>query len=196
MPGVKLAKAYLVNRITSTVIPVQYNPTELSVKKSVPWSADEHDATNIPKQNFKKGDPASISLKLEYDTSGGTGQESDAADVRDVGHFSDLMALTFAVEKGGKTMPPLVDFGWGAGFNDKVGSQFTNFVCVVKSLNISYTRFNPDGKPTRATVQIELVEVDPAKSDYAQHGGGGQAAKAGPPAETEDEREVRMGQGR
>lgn len=194
--GIKLSKAYIVNRKTGTVIAVQYNPTELAVKKSVPWSAAEkgHVDTNIPKQDFKKGEGVGISLKLEYDTSGADGQGPAADDVRTVGHFADLMELTRATTESGRTMPPLIDFSWGAGFNDKLGTAFGPFVGVVKSLNINYTRFNPDGVPTRASVQVDLIEVNPGDEEYANHGGS--SAGGSPPPEQDVDRSARIDDGR
>lgn len=200
-----LAKAYFVNRLTGTAFAVQFNPSEMQVKKSVPWSAAEkgakdppagHIDTNIPKQDFKKGDPVTLSLKLEYDTSGLPGPAGmPATDVRDLGSFAELMKLTWAETKNGRTQPPLVDFGWGAGWSSKIGSHdFGGFTGVVKSLSFSYTRFNPDGIPTRASVQVELVEVNPGHPDYRDHGGGGPASKQ--TFESEVDRTARMEAGR
>jgi hypothetical protein len=188
--GIKLQKAYFVNRLTSTVIPVQYNPAELAFKKSVPWSADDTEGKNVPRQDFKKGDPTTLSLKLDYDTSGADGSGQMAADVRTQGNFQDLMDLAWAVTGGSRTQPPLVDFAWGA------AGLHSALVGVIKSINVTYTRFNPDGVPTRANVQVEMMEVDPTLSEYSNHGGGGTATMGAPPAEQEIAREVRMALGR
>jgi nucleoid-associated protein YgaU len=70
----------------------------------------------------------------------------------DVDKLQTFMMVSDANKKAsGKPRPPRVEFHWGAGP--------AILPAVIKSLNVTYTMFHPDGKPARATVSITLQEV-------------------------------------
>ena len=170
----KLEKAIFHNKDTGTDIKVLFNPAELAFKKSVPWKAQKRRGKNVPKQQFTAGDPRTMSIKLDYDTSGFGGSAPEAPDVRPF--IAPLIGLAHVAS--GKREPPTIDFSWGAG---------EAMTCVVKSINVTYTRFNPDGIPTRCKVQMELIEV--AEAEWSSD------AAAIPP-ENETTREARLAAGK
>lgn len=150
-----LEKAYFLDLTKggSEPIKVMFNPTEVAVKKTVPWNEQEKPGQDQAKQQFTSGKSRGISLKLEFDTSGLEGDGPDADDVRQ--SVDPILALANVPEEDEKAYPPCVEFGWGQGLK---------FTCVIASVNVTYTRFNLDGVPTRASMQVELLEVNPG--DY------------------------------
>lgn len=145
----KLEKATFTNMTTDEVIPVMFNPTEISIKKTVPWDPQKETGKDTPKQQFTAGQARTLSVKLEFDSSGLAYTPGQAGDIRP---NVDKLAKLAMVAEGEKAYPPKVEFAWGEGIK---------MVCVVKSINTTYTRFNLDGIPVRASVQMELVEVEP-----------------------------------
>ena len=150
----QLEKAYFTKYGESDKIAVMFNPAEVSIKKTVPWNPQPKSKKDTPKQQFTAGQARTMSLKLEFDTSGMGGDDDNAIDVR--AYVEPITALANIPEDdGGKKYPPLLNFEWGQG---------VKFTCVIKSVNVTYTRFNLDGSPIRANMQVELYEAKPG--DY------------------------------
>ena len=133
---------------SGTEYPVMFNPAELSVKKTVPWNAQPQSKQDTPKQEFTAGQARTISMKLEYDTSwksdGGTEAERVLPWVNNIASLANVDTSLSPPE------PPNLSFAWGSELR---------FTCVIKSCNITFTRFNPNGVPIRANMQLELVET-------------------------------------
>ncbi|MCA9563069.1 MAG: hypothetical protein KC561_06250 [Myxococcales bacterium] len=174
-----LEKAYFVIHGESNALPVMFNPTEVAVKKGVPWKSKPRDGQDVPEQEFTAGEGRTMSFKLEFDTSGADDPQNPyAADVRD--QINPLLALTMIPE--GKPNPPKVEFHWG---------QATQFLCFVKSMNVTYTKFNPDGIPVRANMAVDLIET------FLEGGAqmsGGSAQSQGPSIRTADDSATMQGQ--
>lgn len=159
--GIKLEKAYFMredgkklksNGQTKAV--VMFNPTELSVKKTVPWDGQPKPGEEVPKQQFTAGQAKTLSLKLDFDSSGfnrppGEGPH-EAMDIRSA--TAPIMELAHVPDDKTPAHPPLVIFQWGDGLS---------FTCVIKSVNVTYTKFNPAGWPIRANMQVEMLEAKP-----------------------------------
>jgi hypothetical protein len=155
--GIQLEKAYFHNEDTGADIPVMFNPTELSIKKAVPWNAQAKPKEDTPKLQFTAGQPRTMSIKLEFDTS--VFQNSDGAEgAPNVAPFINpiLELASVRVGSGDNARPPFLMFEWGSGLK---------FPCVIKSVNVTFTRFNPDGVPIKCNMQLELLEAKPDDLD-------------------------------
>ncbi|MBN1946174.1 MAG: hypothetical protein JW797_10895 [Bradymonadales bacterium] len=163
--GILLQKAYFYDTVSKETIGVLYNPTEVSVNKAVGWNFQAKPKKGQGFYQFTASQPRSLSLKLEYDTSGLENPDPtkeanwSAQDVRWA--IDPLYAMT---NNSKKKQPPEVIFGWGNGLR---------FNCVIKSMNVTFTKFNPDGVPIRANVAVELLEkIDPAAGNTGAGSGG------------------------
>lgn len=165
-----LVKAQIVpveNGIEQTPIVFMFNPREYSVSRSVDWGNAPNDSKEAGDKVYKGGSPAQLNLELFFDT---YGQRSGKTTVEDVRKYTDrLWALTRIndqlkdlganpnVQKG---RPPRVLFQWGSTWH---------FTAVLKTMEVGYTLFTPDGMPVRATVKVSLEQADYATF---QHQGG------------------------
>jgi nucleoid-associated protein YgaU len=138
-------------------IECQFNPSELTISKSVSWS--EYDAFgshqlkkmnwNAPPLKFGGGSPATYSLALFFDAYSVDGGPKDVRE-----YTNKLLRLT--MRGAGYAMfiipyadPPWVTFVWG---------KITLFTAVVESVSISYTMFAPDGTPIRAKATVAFKQ--------------------------------------
>lgn len=143
-----------------------YNPKELQVDKSMPWS--KHSYTN------KNGDTASSdrgNLHLEFTGAEGRSMSIDLMfdgyeqNVSVADTVKKLEVLTSVIEPmsndENKRRPPLCVVAWG-----KQG--LPSFKCVIESMQTKYTMFSSDGVPLRATVTLKLKEADTLSTKDAE----------------------------
>jgi len=124
------------------VVHAQFNPTEITITKSVPWQKHKNSEGDAPTLEFTAAEPKTLQAELSFDTA------NTGADVHDA-FIAPLEAL--ALIDPAKRRPPLVQFEWGS---------FPPFRGVVESVGVRYTLFLPDGTPTRATASITLRQAD------------------------------------
>lgn len=124
------------------VVHVQFNPTEITISKPVPWQKHKNTEGDSPTLEFTDAEPKTLQTELSFDTA------STGADVHDA-FIAPLEAL--ALIDPAKGRPPLVQFEWGS---------FPPFRGVIESLEVKYTLFLPDGTPTRATANIKVKQAD------------------------------------
>jgi hypothetical protein len=136
----------------------QYNPKELEISKTVPWSkvneANKSNGKSTQDQGihleFTGAEGRSISVELLFD-----GYEADrGVDVAQC--VSDLETLASVrvpgSQKEDERRPHRCVVTWGG--------VLTDFRCVIESLSTKYTMFSSDGKPLRATGVVKLKEAD------------------------------------
>lgn len=140
----KLQKCYLqaVDPKVGKEIKAKFNPTELSVDRSMSWS-DEGNKSETSIVEFTKAAPKSLSVELLFDT------YEERKNVYDL-YIKPIEALTEVVKVGDARRPPICLFHWG---------QFPGFVGAIESLAIKYTMFFSDGRPCRATCSIKMIHV-------------------------------------
>jgi hypothetical protein len=119
---------------------VQFNPTEISVKKTVPWKAGVMTQSGPLTAKFDGPEPARLHAQLFFDAGSS--------------NVSPLIALLqqFASVDPETRRPPLLQFEWG--------TSFPAFRGVIEQLDVKYTLFLADGTPTRATVDLALREAE------------------------------------
>jgi hypothetical protein len=131
----------------NTMVEFQYNPTKYTIAKTVEWNFQKQKGADVSPVEFVQGQGRTVTMELMID---GLEDNKNVAD--DVDKLQTFMMVSDANKKAsGKPRPPRVEFHWGAGP--------AILPAVIKSLNVTYTMFHPDGKPARATVSITLQEV-------------------------------------
>ena len=138
----------------------QYNPKELQVDRTVPWSptgeANKDNSQLGNKQGgvhleFTGAQGRSLTLELLFDEyEGADGSKGVVA-----GSIKNLESLA-SVRKPGSDeedfrRPHLCNVVWG--------TTLQGFQCVIESLTTKYTMFSSDGEPLRATCTVKLKEA-------------------------------------
>lgn len=153
-----LPKAQIINIDNGSIVECMFNPKEYSISKKNNWGppksgggASSNAGTNVPKQQYNGGQPATLTLQLLFDTYvGATGSK----DVRKQ-YTSKIWALaeadvSFVDNKTTKTRPPKVRFQWGPAWS---------FVAVITSITQKFTLFSADGTPVRATLDVTFQQI-------------------------------------
>jgi hypothetical protein len=148
----------------------QYNPKELQVDRSVPWSEE-------PEANKENSNDASKNKGIHLQFTGAKGRSLtlellfDGVDnvKKNVGNLEKLASVRKPSEKKKEDLrrPHHCEVVWGA--------TLESFLCVIESLSTKYTMFTHDGQPLRATCTVKLKEADSlsAKKEEGGKGGGG-----------------------
>lgn len=136
------------------------NPTELTISKSNSWNHTYQKGRNVPKWEFKGGDPRQMQLELFFDSRLPTLDPDCTAssDLRPSLNklFNFMMIDDGSQLKGAKSKmshPPKCRMQWGE------GTMHLSFDCYVTSCSIKYTMFDESGVPTRATASLTLLEA-------------------------------------
>jgi Contractile injection system tube protein/LysM domain len=153
-----LPKAQIINIDSGEIIECMFNPKEYSISKRNNWGqpksgggASSNAGTNVPKQQYSGGNPATLTLQLLFDTyAGATGSQ----DVRKQ-YTSKIWALaevdpTFIDNQTTKSRPPKVRFQWGPAWS---------FVAVITSITQKFTLFSSNGTPVRATLDVTFQQI-------------------------------------
>ena len=157
-----LEKAVIVARWHAgnvSTLPVQFNPTELSLEKSVQLAEISIPGLDTPILQFVRGQNEQMTLELFFDTTeDGMGEEAVS-----VTTLTDRVYELAKIEPGGHA-PPICTFIWNASFpgadvSANVGNQRRNhFQFVVQSVSQKFTLFSPEGVPLRARLSLTLKE--------------------------------------
>jgi hypothetical protein len=158
-----------------------YNPKELQVDKTVPWSKHSYSNKNGDTAKSDRGnlhleftgaEGRSVSIELLFDGYEGNSLRPVAESVRQLELLTNVMHPNS--DKEDERRPPLCLVAWG----DK---GLPTFKCVIESMSTKYTMFGSDGTPLRATVTLKLKEADTLSTKDAESppddagGTGGQA---------------------
>lgn len=133
-------------------IPGYFNPKQIKIGKSIPWSGHPSKSNDYEMLEFTCGKNQTMTVELFFD-----GYEQ-GINVQQCFVFP-LIELTRPTVKdtsgkGGAKRPPFVMIVWG---------KFFPFKGVIDSIDTDYTMFLPDGTPVRATCTLKLTEVDVAQ---------------------------------
>lgn len=123
-------------------INVQFNPTELTIDKQVPWQKKKKSSGDEPTLEFTASEPKTMDVELLFDLFETGGNVHEVA----VKPLEQLTRIDPALKR-----PPLVLFTWGS---------LPPFAGVVESLSVKYTLFLPDGTPVRAVCGLRLKHAE------------------------------------
>jgi nucleoid-associated protein YgaU len=154
-----LPKAQIINLDRGgEIIECMFNPKEYSMAKKINWGPPKsgggtgsNSGTNVPKQQYNGGQPATLTMQLFFDTYAGA---NGSRDVRSE-YTSRIWALAevdphIQDNKTTKSRPPKVRFQWGPAWS---------FVAVITSITQKFTLFSSDGTPVRATLDVTFQQV-------------------------------------
>jgi len=151
MAGVPTAPAKAELRTENNdVIPLLFNPAELTITKAASWNAAESKGNNAPLLKFSAGQPGTLALSITLDT---TDTGTSVTDYTD-----KLMKLVSVDPKlpgsdksRNKARPPWVTFHWG---------PLHSFKAVVERLTLKFTYFAANGMPLRAKADLSLKQYE------------------------------------
>ncbi len=131
---------------------VMYNPANYNQKYEVEYEAGQGKGTSGSAQKFKSIKPKEYTFDFMFD---GTGVSSEKKDIsKEIDRFLTLTAKIYSdIHR-----PLYLKISWG-----NLVSQ-----CVLKSANISYTLFKPDGYPLRAKINASFTEIIDDKKRSAE----------------------------
>jgi hypothetical protein len=140
-------------------VTAQYNPKELQIDKSVPWSkvneANKSNAGSDQTQGihleFTGAEGRSMSIELFFDGYEPNGNKVDVA-----AKIKDLETLASVIQPGAVKE----DLRRPHRCVVKYGPTIPSFRCVIESLSTKYLMFGDGGEPLRATVTVKLKEAD------------------------------------
>ena len=149
----QLEKAYILNE-TGERVQCLFNPTEYAFAKQNNWRSDSLTGNNVPVPSFEGGGVMTMSFQLFFDTY--KGEESQMQDVRE--YTEKLLKLMHiapstmnADPNAKKGRPPICTFHWG---------NYWSFKGVFTSINLRFTLFTSQGKPVRATADVQMRQVE------------------------------------
>jgi hypothetical protein len=123
-----------------TEFTVMFNPSTYNIKHEVEYKEDQGIGTTASALKFSKIKPQDLKLDFIFDGTGVTGSTDPVED--QIGDF-----LSVAHEyKGNEHRPRFLKLVWGT----------LMFRCVLKSADITYNLFKPDGKPLRAKISASF----------------------------------------
>jgi LysM repeat protein len=139
------------------LIPVQFNPTELSFSKAAQLAEISSPGLDSPIIQFVRGQSETLTLDLFFDTT----EDGMGAKVTSVTKLTDKIYELMKIEPE-RHAPPICTFIWNNQFPGNLvthGSQRRpSFQCVVESVRQRFTLFSPLGVPLRATLTVSLRE--------------------------------------
>jgi nucleoid-associated protein YgaU len=144
------------------LLPVQFNPTELSFNKGVQVAEIPIPGLDSPLLQFVRGQNETMNVDLFFDsTEKGMGANATSV-TKETNKFYQLVKI-----EPDTHAPPICKFIWNEdafpGLNPLPmkagGSQIRkSFTCIVESIRHKYTLFSPEGVPLRATLSLTLRE--------------------------------------
>lgn len=142
-------------------IDFMFNPASYTVQKTANWRREAtKGAATVAMPEFIGSNPATMTLELLIDHSERkTPKVAQQVDLL----LSAVVPIPSTISQNRPT-PPWAVFGWGSRIP---------MVAFVSSVSATYTYFNPDGTPVRASCTISLDEVptDPRPKQNPTSGG-------------------------
>lgn len=150
-------------------IPVQFNPTELTLTKGAQVADINIPGLDTPLVQFVRGQSETLTVDLFFDTT----EHGMGTKATSVTTLTDQIYQLMKIEP--KThAPPVCAFVWnknfpGADVSKKIGNQKrTDFQCVVENIKQRFTLFSPEGVPLRAVLTLTLREYKTLEEQLKQ----------------------------
>jgi nucleoid-associated protein YgaU len=150
-------------------IPVQFNPTEISLDKSAQIAEIAIPGLDTPLLQFVRGQTERLTLDLFFDTT----ENGMGAGATSVTTLTDRIYELVKIEPT-RHAPPVCTFLWNSAFPGSdtsfhIGNQGRDgFDCIVDSVKQKFTLFSPEGVPLRATLTVTFREYKPLDYQLSQ----------------------------
>ncbi len=139
-------------------IECMFNPDDITYTKTVGWSNQSTNGTQIPAGAFSGGHPATLDVTLFLDATENSKDEKTkiASTVKKLISLTKIdPSLPYTPAKGGASKsaqhrPPKCTFAWG---------DYLSFDAVIERITVHYTLFLDDGTPVRATAALHLKQI-------------------------------------
>jgi Contractile injection system tube protein len=149
-----------------THLDCHFNPKQVTLSTGAKWETNQTPgATETPAASFKGTNPRAVGMELLFDSSwtglglgslmGGGLMGGDVEDaIKTLIDWTKPSASNLPPPAPGQpASPPKLRILWGT------HKGLAQFVCVLKSVSVTYTEFNPFGPATRATAKVDFEEV-------------------------------------
>jgi hypothetical protein len=161
-------KATLVGLDGGGTFTFQYNPTQFQVDKQVTWEESKTQGEDKNSLQYQKAAPMTASFECTFDTTN-SGKNVQKEWVESLLSLTNAVAEPSSGEQAelGKKRAPKLQFTFG---------EFS-MVCVIESVQCTYTMFASNGAALRAKCQVKLKEwKDPESSSDTTFSMGGMTA--------------------
>ena len=144
-----LEKALITNTVTGVKIPVQFNPEEYMLERTINYAETAIPGLSSPLLQFVNGNLQTLEMELFLDAyeehkAGSAVVNRAHSDVRVLTRqVTDLMAIEPSTHA-----PPVLLFTWGT----------LTFTCVLARASQRFVMFLPDGTPVRARLGVTFNE--------------------------------------
>ncbi|NJM39052.1 MAG: LysM peptidoglycan-binding domain-containing protein [Akkermansiaceae bacterium] len=127
----------------------QVNPEKVSLKYEIESPEDQAQGTSATEATFGKIKPQELSFEFMFDATGAIPNPDGSSPINDDGVFEKVKHFLSVVYEynGEEHKPNNVQIAWGR----------LLFKCVLKSVNIDYRLFRPDGTPLRAVASAAFT---------------------------------------
>ena len=135
----------------SLSIETDFNPKEVSLARTVPWSDKNHVGKDAMTPEYTGSQPRSLDLELMFD-----GYEINYALTDPIAILEELATptdITSGTEK--ERRPHYCVVTWGCGKR----AAFPPFRCVIESVTTKITMFAKDGAPLRVVANVKVREA-------------------------------------
>jgi len=141
----------------SIYVEAQYNPKELEISKTVPWSKvnEANKANQKASQGqgihmeFTGAEGRSLSVEMLFDCYEDKDQTKVAKSIEKLEKLASVRVPGNPKEENKRPHRCMVVWG-----------DVVKMSCVIDGLGVKYTMFSSDGKPLRATATVKLKEAD------------------------------------
>lgn len=144
---------------TGEAFEVHFNPASLEISHDAEWrTRPATSAADVPLPEYISAKPRALSLRLTFD-----GVEGGRDVVADVARLASWMKPSDRSREEGHAQPPILEVDW---------NEPSRFDCYLSGLGVTYTLFDRDGTPLRASVTASLKEVpaDPPATNPSSGG--------------------------
>jgi len=131
-----------------------FNPATYSQKFEIEYNKEQGQGTSGSAQSFGKIKPQDYTFEFLFDGTGAAAEPTDVAE--EIKYFLDL---TYRFD-GELHRPYFCKLHWG----------HLVVRCVMKSANVNYTLFKPDGFPLRAKIQATFSQISDDELRAAEEG--------------------------
>ncbi len=147
-----LQKVEIVNVDTGSSIKCMYNPEKIQLTRRSKWQSKPISQKDEPENTYAGGGGTTLTVELFFDTTRDLPDLGVQAKMDVRSNYIDFLSSLMDIPEGQKSnqdaKPPYCDFKWGGHVYLEKG--------FLKSLDVTYSLFLPDGTPIRARANLSI----------------------------------------